>query len=114
MGLTEIEFGSYLFQYARSEGKLYLHSSDLDGHQHVHAFFLEGAFLVNLMGHYWRLVTGAGQGATARYIFDDVSPSAPNNMQTLKALGLPVLNKDSGKQNLERYGLPVKRLLLGN
>ena len=112
--MKEIEFGSYLFKYAENEGKLYLHSSDLDGVKHVHEFFLDGAFLVNLMGHYWRLVTGVGEGASARYIFDDITIAAPNNAQAFRELGLPVLNKDTGKQNLEQYGLPVKRLVLSN
>lgn len=110
--MGEIEFGRCRFVHDDGDGKLYLHTRDLDGVERTHAFYLSDAFLHHLGGGIWRFVTGAGEGAEARHLFDDVGEGVDKRVDALRALGVPVLSREEGKQNLERHKLPVKRLVL--
>ena len=108
----EIAFGSCLFIFTAEDNALRLCTRDIQGNEHTHVFPLSGAFLVNIGGSYWRLVTGAEADSVARHLFEDVGVGVENRVSALKDLGVPILDREEGKQNLDHYKLPVKRLML--
>lgn len=110
--MKDIEFGGCLFKYSAKDACLFLRSRDIHGVDRVHTFNLPGSFLVNISGKVWRFVTGIGDGSEVRHLFEDTGPAVDDRVNALCELGVPILNKDEGRQNLERYKLPVKRLLL--
>ncbi len=110
--MKDIAFGGCLFKFSTKDGQLFLHTRDTNGIDHIHLFHLKGAFLVNIGGNYWRFVTGVCKDLEARYLFEDVGVNVQERVNALGALGVPVLNKEEGKRNLDLYKLPVKRLML--
>lgn len=110
--MREVEFGGCLFKFSGPDGELLLHTRDIHGVDRTHAFHLNGAFLYHFGGGVWRFVTGAGQATEARHLFDDTGKDVEKRVATLQELGVPVLSREEGKQNLDKYKLPVKRLVL--
>ncbi len=110
--LKDIDFGGCHFKYSADDASLLLHSRDIHGVGHIHRFHLPGSFLVNIGGNFWRLVTGVGDASKARHLFEDAGINIDERINALRELGVPILTKEEGMQNLDRYQLPVKRLLL--